>query len=273
MKRTYLARRNALLEGGRPSAGVVALAIAVVLMLMRVIAPNQFFAVLAPVFGFSTAFSERTHSALSGFVGSATLVEEADQLRAENANLQIQLEALRRQVAQVGAIDNASESIVAGVLARPPASPYDTLIVNAGSDAGVTEKMTAFGADAAPIGVVSEVAPRYSRITLLSSPDMVTQAWLGSAHTPVQLVGEGGSAFSVNIPRTVSTRIGDLILLPGPGAIPVGQVVRIDDDPALPVMVLRVQPVQNVFSITWVGIRDVGATLRSALATSTLLMP
>lgn len=273
MKRTFLAKRNALLAGGRPSAGLVALVLVLLLAGVRVAAPNLFYTALSPIFGFSSLIGSRTHAALAGLTGGATLAAEADRLRAENTNLQIQIEALHRQVSSIGAIDNASESIVAGVLARPPTSPYDTLIVNAGSDAGVVERMTAYGADAAPIGVVTGVEPRFSRITLLSSPEMVTQGWLGSAHTPVQLIGLGGSAFSVSIPRTIVVREGDIIYLPGPGAIPVGQVIRIDDNAALPVIALRVQSIQNIFSITWVGIRDAGSVLQSAVATSTMLAP
>ena len=56
--------------------------------------------------------------------------------------------------------------IIAGIVARPPASPYDTLVLSAGSEEGVTLGMEAFGAGGVPLGVVSSVLANFSRVTL-----------------------------------------------------------------------------------------------------------
>ena len=62
---------------------------------------------------------------------------------------------------------NREESgILAGVVARPPVSPYDTLVLAAGRVDGVEVGMEAFGAVGVPVGVVSSVLEDFSRVTL-----------------------------------------------------------------------------------------------------------
>ncbi len=64
----------------------------------------------------------------------------------------------------------------------------------------------------------------------------------------------GAGSFSSTIPQTSSVAVGDTVYVPGPGALPIGTVIKIDTDASSPTEVLHVQPLVNLFSITWVEI-------------------
>ena len=69
---------------------------------------------------------------------------------------------------------------------------------------------------------------------------------------PVTLMGKGGGVFSATLPRGTGVAIGAVVSMSGPGAIPVGHVVRIDSDPSSPRDTLHIQTSTNLFSLTWV---------------------
>jgi len=158
--------------------------------------------------------------------------------------------------------------VVAGVVARPPESPYDSLVLAAGSNAGVALGMEAFGLGGVPIGVVSSILADFSRVTLFSAPGMNTAGWVGRAHLPLTIVGVGAGAMNAAAARPAGIAIGDTVFAPGPGMLPIGTVVRIDSDPSSPSVTLRIQPALNLFSVSWVTVRNTGAALLMSTTSS-----
>lgn len=274
MKKTFLAKRNAILSSTDVSWGAYALLSAILLLLLRLVAPDFFWQVFTPVFQSADALATESHTIFSSFGNSATLTLQNEKLRDENTALANENQALLQKAASVGALnDSPASGILAGVVARPPTSPYDTLVLAAGARVGITLGQEAFGAGGVPVGVVSAVLADFSRVTLFSSPGMSTNGWVGHASAPVTIMGNGGGAMGSSIARSAAISVGDTVFVPGPGALPIGKVVRIDSDPSSPSVILRIQPAQNSFSITWVTLRDTGAALFKALsqATSTRL--
>lgn len=278
MKKTFLARRNALLSSGDISWGAFALLFAVLALCVRLIAPNVFWYAVSPAFMVSDAISDATHSVFSSFGDAATLARYNETLIQENALLESENAALRKRAADLsGFSDSAAQGVRAGVMSRPPESPYDTLLVAAGSEQGVTVGMGAFGArsDSAgpgvPLGVVAQVGKRHARIVLFSAPHMRVNGWIGSKNVPVTLRGEGAGAFTATLSRSAQIQSGDLVYLSGPGMLPVGLVARVDSDPSSPSVALRISPLINLFATGWVELRDIGFGLRSSyeVATST----
>ena len=266
MKKTFLARRNALLSSSSVSWGAVALAFAVLALLLRLLAPNLFLHIFAPAFRAAEAVSARSHSFLNGFRDVAALAAQNERLMRENDALASENRVLMERTAEA---DGLLGGIVAGVVARPPASPYDTLVVAGGARSGIATGMEAFGAGNVPLGVVSSVSTDFSRITLFSAPGAVTHGWVGSAHTPLTIFGEGAGAMRATLPRSALVAVGDVVFVPGPGLLPVGRVARIDSDPAEPGVVLRIASNANLFSIAWIELRDIGAALRDSFSLST----
>ncbi|MCX6786978.1 MAG: rod shape-determining protein MreC [Candidatus Kaiserbacteria bacterium] len=276
MKRTFLLKRNALLSSASVSWGACALTFALVLFLVRLLAPNFFWHVFTPVFHSADALSARSHSFLQSFSDAAVLASRNEQLTNENAALASENQALSQKVANISALagsptsaHNSPTGILAGVVARPPESPYDTLVLAAGTNAGVTVGMEVFCNGGVPLGVISSVLADFSRATLFSMPGANTAGWVGRENLPVTISGAGAGAMNAITARSANVTTGDVVFVQGPGMLPIGVVTRIDSDLSSPSVTLRIQPALNLFSLSWVLIRDTGAELISA--TSSLL--
>ena len=274
MKKTFLVRRNAVLSSGNLSWGLVALLFAGLLFLIRFLAPNIFWSLATPVLRVAGTVGFESQSLVAPFENAHTLAIRNEQLTTDNALLASENETLSQKLAAVTGLSSASSSqtapgILAGVLARPPESPYDTLLVSAGSSTGVSKGMEAFGEGEVPLGVVSAVFKNVSRVTVFSSPGMTTQGWIGHGSVPATIIGAGGGAMNIVLPRSANIVVGDTVFVPGPGMLPVGTVSQIDSDPSSPSVTVHVLPVLNLFSVTWIKIRDTGTTfLNQAVATS-----
>jgi cell shape-determining protein MreC len=273
MKRTFLAKRNALLSRANVSWGTLALALAVFFLLLRLLAPNFFWYVFTPAFRMSDALAVRSSAFFSSFKNAATLAQQNEALSNQNTVLSLQNEALQQKMESVSGLVKDDGGITAGVVAHPPESPYDTLVIAAGSEEGVTSGMEAFGEGNVPVGVVSSVLPHFSRITLFSTPGVSLGGWVGRAHLPLLMRGAGGGALYASVSRSAGVAVGDIVSVPGPGSLPIGAIVRVDSDPSSPSVTLRISPALNLFSITWVVVRDTGAALRGAFSSTTPMLP
>ena len=273
MKKIFSAKRNSLLSVQYFSWGVCALAFALIALLVRLLAPNVFLQITAPVFGVSDALVAQGHSFLASFGSAAGLSAENERLSAENIALASENRALQQKYIDTSAlldVAGTGTGILAGVVARPPESPYDTLLLAAGAKAGVTLGMEAFGDGDVPIGIVSSVLADFSRITLFSAPGMSTSGWVGSKKVPLTIKGQGGGALYASVSRGADTVTGDVVFVPGPGQLPIGTIVRVDGDPLSPGVTLRITPTLNLFGTTWVVLRVTGVAPMQ-FATSTEL--
>jgi cell shape-determining protein MreC len=273
MKRTFLVKRNALLSSANFSWGSIAVGIAVFFLLLRLLAPNIFWYIVTPAFRLSDAIAQASHHLMSGFDDTATLAIENEKLQNANNALTAANESLRQKVESITGLTAGAGDIIAGIIARPPQSPYDTLVLGAGSVDGVALGQEAFGEESVPLGVVTSVLEHFSRVTLFSASGISLNGWVGSSHLPILIKGSGGGALSASVPRSAAITIGDAVSLSGPGSVVLGSVMRVDSDPTSPSVTLRISPAINLFSVTWVTLRDTGAGLRAALSSSTPSLP
>ncbi|MFA6503212.1 MAG: rod shape-determining protein MreC, partial [Candidatus Paceibacterota bacterium] len=227
MKRTFLAKRNALLSARGISRGVAAILFSLFVLLFRLIAPNVFLHALAPAYRASDAIAAESRAFLSSFSDAALLARRNEKLSEENAALASENQALLKKAESLSALVGASgkdssHSVLAGVLVRPTASPYDTLVLSAGESAGVVLGMEAFGMGGVPLGVVSSVSDDFSRVTLFSTPGVSTSGWVGSKSAPITILGAGAGAMQASIARAAGVSAGDVVFAPGPGMLPLG---------------------------------------------------
>lgn len=278
MKRTFLAKRNLLLSSANISWGFFVFVGIVLILLLRLFAPNIFWFTFAPVFRGADTLAAKSHFIFSSLGDAAALTLQNEQLMNENAVLSSENQALIAKTNTLSSLFNSpvigsknTSGILAGVVAHPPESPYDTLVLAAGTKAGVTLGMEVFGMGGVPLGVISSVIDDFSRVTLFSAPNMITHGWVGHANFPLTIEGSGAGVMSASLSRSANIAVGDTVFAPGPGALPIGNITRIDNDPTAPGVVLRITPALNLFSITWVIVRDTGIGLSGAfsLATST----
>jgi len=204
----------------------------------------------------------QSHSFLQGFNDTAVLASRNEQLIKENSALASENQALSKKIASIielfSSAQTISNGILAGVVARPPESPYDILVLAAGTDEGVKVGMEAFGIGGVPLGVVSSVTDNFSRITLFSSSGINTSGWVGNNNLPLTISGAGAGIMNASIARSAGIAVGDIVFVPGPGMLPIGTITRVDSDISSPSVSLRIQPLVNLFSLSWVLLRDTG---------------
>lgn len=260
MKKTFSTRRNALLPSAKVSWGALALVFALCALALRLAAPNVFLRAEAPLLRGASALALGGRSFFAGFSDASALAARNTALASENAALASENQTLRKRAADraamLGAEPERRAGIVAGVLAGPPVSPYDTLVLARGERDGVASGQEAFGAGGVPLGIVSSVSADFSRVTLFSAPGTVTRGWVGNANLPLEMRGAGGGALRAIVAQAADVALDDAVFAPGPGALFIGRVARIDRDSASPSADILIRGALNPFSVAWVELRD-----------------
>lgn len=250
-------RSRSLFDSPGRVASAALIVVALVLLMLRLFAPSTLYALARPLWSAGARFIGSAGS--SPLENHAALVQERDRLEAANAALVAENAALNAQAhdfqALLGDRQGPPKEIVAGVLAGPPVAPYDVLIVDQGKLDGVLEGAPAFGQGGTPIGRVGVVEAHTARIALYSAPGTLTDGWLGDNRVPVTLKGAGAGAYAATIAKDAGAAQGQSVYLGGPGALPLGTVVRVDSDPSSPTETLHIRPYANPFSLTWVTIQ------------------
>lgn len=244
-----------------PWLGPVALTLFILVLIfavLRFLLPGTLITVAKPFWFAGTSLTAGVGNVGSFFTDKTDLANHRDQLLAENAVYFAKNAALDARVKDLerllGDRTEPVGGILAGVLSRPPVSAYDVLIVDAGSDAGVSVGSRADGPGGMPLGAVESVTKTSARILLYSTPAKETESWIGDARIPVTLVGEGSGAMSAVVAREAGIVVGDLVYASGPGALPVGSVTAVGNDPSSPRSRVDIRPLLNPFSVTWVTI-------------------
>jgi cell shape-determining protein MreC len=231
-------RKNSGLSPSAVVTGLVVVVLLLVALLLRFFAPGFLPSLFAPLYALGDSIEKE----------DTGLAFENEELRNENA-------ALKARLQDVGAADNipTEDGRLGGVIARPPLTPYDVLLLSVGSDAGIREGAIVF-AQGVPVGTIEEAATGFSRALLYSALGRENAGWLGEARLPVTLVGEGAGAFSARVPRELEVIEGDTVYLPGPGAFPAGVVRAIMRHPSSPSAELSIEPLVNPFTLTFVRV-------------------
>lgn len=256
MRKTYLPRHSLFISPSRLSWGGVIVLLALLALLLRLLAPTVFWRLSAPAFTLSTAAAGQAHGFFAGFQNASRLALEKEQLARDAEALRAEVATLRTQLGDLGVL--SGEGVVAGVVARPPQSAYDTLVVRVGPSEMLVVGMEAFGPGGAPLGVVRSVRGTFASIELFSAPGRETPGWVGE-RIPLVVRGDGGGALSVVLSRSAGVVVGDTVSVAGPGRLPLGVVASIDDDPSAPSIVAHLLPLSNPLTLSWVELRSTGA--------------
>lgn len=259
MRRRFSQSANqGLLSGARLWAAIVAGVIAV-LFLIRLLLPDVFIALSAPLWSAGSSLTAAAGALIPE--DPARVREERDALIRERDRLIEELAISRARTADlerlVGIDSEPDRGIAAGVLVRPPVAPYDMLVVDRGANDGVRVGAGVYGPGGAPIGTVALVSPDNAHVSFFSAAGRTTEGWLGEARTPITLTGAGAGAFYATASKDAEIAIGTNVYVPGPGALPIGTVERVDTNPSTPVATVYVRPIVNPFTVTWVTVGDV----------------
>lgn len=255
MRRSSFQRPKGILENKGTLGALIVLAAVLVLASIRYIAPDAFTSLSLPLLSLGRTGTEGAAMLSGGLESKESLHARIEALEEENADLRITNETLSSRINDIEALGSFPEAgrtyALAGVLSGPPLSPYDTLLVEGGAKDAIQTGARAYGTGGVPVGTVASVSFRTSRVLLYSSPGEETTGWFGEERTPIVLLGKGAGAFSATLPRDVPIVSGESVYLPGPGAIPVGSVGAVHEDPASPEKRIDILPRVSPFSLTW----------------------
>jgi len=257
--RTPRRARNALITPGQGMMVVVVVFVALLLLILRAVFPGVTASLASPLWSAGDGISNGMNGFFAQCSEQGNAVVERARLVRENTVLTERMNALAVANADlvrlVGTRTEAGVGIVASVLARPPVSPYDTLVLDQGEVAGVTKNHQVLGPGGAPLGTIESVSATSARVLLYSAPGRVTEGWVGDARLPITLRGVGGGAFTASVPRDALVTVGQSVFLPVAGARTIGTIIRVDTNPSSPEAIVHIRPVSNPFSIVWVEIR------------------
>jgi cell shape-determining protein MreC len=168
-----------------------------------------------------------------------------DDARMANYNSVVLDDASLKEI--LGRTDSKAAMTVAAILSEPNQSPYDTLLIDAGTTQGITIGDTVFALGDVPVGQISDVYPNSAKVILFSNGGETTQATISSSTVApsatgtvssavssnifVSVVGRGGGNFEIVIPKGFVLQTGDQAVLPGINSYVLAIVQKIISDP------------------------------------------
>jgi len=194
--------------------------------------------------------------------GILKLFKSKGSLVAKNQELTDAYEILTRKVIDYELLQIENERLLdllgripsgnysaASVLLHPHATPFDTLVIDAGSREGVSAGDRIFASDRIYLGVIERSDKDTSRVRLISSPNLETTVVLENSGIEVTAIGSGGGMIDIEVPRDVSVSIGERVLLPGIKNILVAKVGHTDTHPADAFIQVRAHTPVNIYTI------------------------
>ncbi len=148
----------------------------------------------------------------------STIVE----LQAENKELQALLGA------------DGERRTVANVLAKPGTVPFDTLVLDKGSEDGIVEQAPVYIGDSVVIGYIEKVFPQTSVVLLVTSPNVESTVYVLGPNIYTTAVGQGGGVLRVGVPQGIELSVGNTVIIPSISSALFGEVVAIDSEPSRP---------------------------------------
>jgi rod shape-determining protein MreC len=127
-----------------------------------------------------------------------------DFLHSENDDLK---EALGRK-------NGSRQSVLAYVLVKPGKTPYDQIIIDAGSNFGVSVGDLILAEGSVAVGEVIEVFDGTAKVGLYSSPNKTMTVLIGPNAVQADAEGLGGGNFRVRLPKETGVKEGENIIIP-----------------------------------------------------------
>lgn len=176
--------------------------------------------VLSPIWRAENVVMRNLRSLTTYFLTQQSLVKENTFLKEKVSSLETEISSLNKKQNQIENLltllgQRQETSMITGaVLTHPPQTPYDIVIIDAGSNDSVTLGSKVFLPEGPILGTVSEVTSKWSKVKLFSAVGTETNAILERNNVPVVLVGLGAGNFKLILPRDVAIEKGDRLLSP-----------------------------------------------------------
>jgi cell shape-determining protein MreC len=236
--------------------------IAVVVFLFSALLPNAFprvFGTIAtPLWKLRTAMVSNV-SGLHLLSSREEIIKENERLSSDNARLNLdalKLELLASENNELRSLLNMNQAlrrVVASVLVYPSQTHYDILVVDKveGIDVG---SLVLSGPVA--LGSVVEDLGTSIKVSLFSSPGVLTEARVISSGSPIALKGRGGGNFTAVVPRDFQIEVGNILILPNRQSIAIAKVEHIEEAETDSFKLVRATVPLNIFSLRFIEIES-----------------
>lgn len=156
--------------------------------------------------------------------------------------------------ALLGRKNTRQKTVLSAILSKPPLSPYDTLIIDIGSEDSVSVGNQVMADGNTFIGYISETYSNSSKVVLYSSPDEKTNVIIGNNNIEREAVGVGGGNFRLEVPREVDVKEGDTIIIPSVSSNIFGVVEKISSKDADSFQTVLFKSPVNINELKWVEV-------------------
>lgn len=180
-----------------------------------------------------------SESAIPNYVRSrASLTSEIAALEAQleiSKAADATVRVLESENASLQSVSSASTTVVAAqVIARPPYTPYDRVVLNQGTRAGVTVGAPVYVAKHIAIGSVIAVTPWQSVVELLSTHGVESTVYIFGPDIYTTAVGQGDGVLKIGVPQGIPLTIDDPVTTPvGSNGI-LGSITHIETEASRP---------------------------------------
>lgn len=195
------------------------------------------------------------------------IVKDKRQLQRQVSDLESQVQTLKLELVQMEVFQKQNEefknalgrssqtsTILAGVLVKPSHTLYDTVVVDAGTDAGVLIGDTVIAYGNVAIGKVVDVKKNISYVELFSQNNVESKLLHIQSGIFVDAIGQGGSMLSFEIPRDLEIAENDILVLPGIDGYLVGKVEKIKFNATDPFQTIFARSGANINHVNFVEI-------------------
>ncbi len=138
--------------------------------------------------------------------------------------------------------------IIARVVSKPPRSPYDTIVIDAGSAEGIMLGSKVYMGDNVIVGLVTNATPHTSLVEMFSTGNKKQDAVLSRTGTTYTLLGQGGANMKVEVPKDTDIIWGDTFIYPSLSSSIIGNVYFIDTNSQSSFKTVYIRIPGNVFS-------------------------
>lgn len=164
------------------------------------------------------------------------------------------LEDTQLEMLELFGRDSKNNFVLAAVLASPPKTMNDLLIVDVGENEGILVGDLVSHPEGGALGLVQEVLKHESKVILYSSNSIKTTAYLERGEHLIELLGQGGGTFISSVPKDVEVVVGDKILLPGIQSELLAVVKEVKFETTDAVKTILAKGVANIYSLRFVEI-------------------
>jgi rod shape-determining protein MreC len=194
-----------------------------------------FFNGLSAAVSFKRSLSEENRRLKAEQAGFRALALERDRLAEENTELK---DALGRK--------SEKKSVLAAIIAKPNRSPYDTIVIDTGTDSGVISGARVLTYGGTVVGEVADVGTATSKVELFSSPGKITEGLIMGSNISISLRGMGGGNFEATLPRDVEIPVGAQVVSAGINPFLIAVVGAVVNDPRNPFEVILLKTPFNI---------------------------